>query len=138
LISLNKAENNHDSFKRSFSTESCDSAFVYHLEPEDQDKLDSFIKQNQDLLTKFTAYKPKSIDAIYNENVNIPLSRKHSELEDNLSTFKSLNLEQLYSKLLSSGIGSSGNKGWAAQFVSKNHGSVCGKLVYSFSKVLVF
>jgi len=128
----------NDSFKRSFSTESCDSAFVSHLEPEEKEKLDSYIKQNQYLLSKFDAYKPKSIDAIYNANVNIPASRNQSELEENLAEFKSLNIEQLYSKLLSSGLGSSGSKGWTAQFVSKNHCSVGGKLVYSFSKVLAF
>ena len=108
------------------------------MEQEDQDKLDSFIKQNQDLYSKFDAYKPKSIDAIYNANVNIPVSRNQSELEENLRTLQSLCLEQLYSKLVSSSIGSSSSKGWTAQFVSKNHDSVGGKLVYSFSKVLAF
>lgn len=128
----------NDSFKRSFSTEGCDSSFVYRLEQAERDKLDSFINQNQDLYSKFDAYKPKPIDAIYNTNVNIPVSKNQSELESTLCTFQSLCLEQLYSKLLSSDIGSSGSKGWTAQFVSKNHDNIDGKLVYSFSKILAF
>ena len=128
----------NDSFKRSFSTECCDSVFVYHLAQEEKEKLHSFIKHNSDLSVKFDAYKQKTIDAVYNANVNIPASKDLSELEGNLSKFKSLTLEQLYHKLLESGIGSSGKKGWTAQFVSKNHECVEGKLVYSFLKVLEF
>ncbi|AWB65648.1 hypothetical protein C2869_03995 [Saccharobesus litoralis] len=128
----------NDSYKRSFSTESCDSSFVYHLESNEQCKLNSFIENNPELAAKFDAYKPKNIDAIYNANVNIPASKSQTELEEILSTFQKLNLEQLYNLLLESKIGSSGTKGWSAQFISKDHECSEGKLVYSFSKILVF
>lgn len=128
----------NDSYKRSFSTESCDSAFVYHLDPIEKEELESFIENNPELVAKFDAYKPKSIDAIYNANVNIPASGSQTDLEEMLSTFQELNLEQLYNKLIESKIGSSGTKGWTAQFVSNNHKCCEGKLLYSFSKVLAF
>lgn len=48
----------NDSFKRSFSTESCDSAFVSHLEPEEKEKLDSYIKGNKlDTHLKFCTFR---------------------------------------------------------------------------------
>ncbi|WP_016957993.1 hypothetical protein [Catenovulum agarivorans] len=128
----------NDSYKRSFSTESCDSSFVYRLEPNEQNNLNSFIVNNSELVAKFDAYKPKSVDSIYNANVNIPASKSQAELEEILSTFQKLNLEELYRLLLESKIGSSGEKGWTAQFTSKNHECSEGKLVYSFAKILAF
>jgi len=128
----------NDSYKRSFSTESCDSAFVYHLDPDEKEELESFIDNNPELVAKFDAYKPKSIDAIYNANVNIPASGNTTDLEETLSTFQELNLEQLYNLLIESKIGSIGAKGWTAQFVSNNHECCKGKLLYRFSRVLAF
>ncbi|MEZ7276134.1 hypothetical protein [Pseudoalteromonas sp. 68 DY56-GL68] len=128
----------NDSYKRSFSAESCDSAFVYHLDLKEKEELDSFIKSNPELVTKFDAYKPKSIDAIYNANVNIPASGSQTDLEEALSSFQELNLEQIYNQLIESKIGSSDAKGWTAQFVSSNHECLNGKLLYSFSRVLAF
>ena len=95
-----------------------------------------FINQNIDLYTKFNAYKPKSINAIYNAKINIPVSKSKSELEDLLISYQSLFLEQLFCQLHSSGLVSSDNKGWTAQFVAKDHEAVDGKLVYSFSTLL--
>ena len=128
----------NDSYKRSFSTESCDSAFIYHLDSNEKEELDAFIGSNPELVVKFDAYKPKSIDAVYNANVNIPASGSQADLEEALSSFQELNLEQLYNQLIESKIGSSGAKGWTAQFVSSNHECFNGKLLYSFSKVLAF
>jgi hypothetical protein len=128
----------NDSYKRSFSTESCDLAFVYHLETHEKEELESFIESNPELVAKFDAYKPKSIDAIYNANINIPASGSSTDLEETLSTFQELNLEQLCKKLMESKVGSSGAKGWTAQFVSNNHECCEGKLLYSFSRVLAF
>ncbi len=128
----------NDSYKRSFSAESCDSAFVYHLDLKEKEELDSFIKSNPELVAKFDAYKPKSIDAIYNANVNIPASGSQTDLEEALSSFQELNLEQIYNQLIESKIGSSDAKGWTAQFVSSNHECLNGKLLYSFSRVLAF
>ncbi|MCF2846581.1 hypothetical protein NH514_04780 [Pseudoalteromonas sp. ACER1] len=125
----------NDSYERSFVTECCDSTFVYHLQ---QAELDSFINLNIDLYTKFNAYKPKSINAIYNAKINIPVSKSKSELEDLLISYQSLFLEQLFCQLHSSGLASSDNKGWTAQFVAKDHEAVDGKLVYSFSTLLTF
>ncbi|AOT08756.1 hypothetical protein [Pseudoalteromonas luteoviolacea] len=128
----------NDSYKRSFSTESCDSAFVYHLDSNEKEELDAFMGSNPELVAKFDAYKPKSIDAVYNANVNIPASGSQADLEEALSSFQELNLEQLYNQLIESKIGSSVAKGWTAQFVSSNHECLNGKLLYSFSKVLAF
>ncbi|WP_063704681.1 hypothetical protein [Pseudoalteromonas gelatinilytica] len=128
----------NDAYKRSFATECCDSAFVYHLQQAERDELDSFINQNIDLYTKFNAYKPKPINVIYNAKINIPVSKSKSELEDFLISYQSLFLEQLFCQLHSSGLASSDNKGWTAQFVAKDHEAVDGKLVYSFSTLLTF
>ncbi|MEL7579658.1 hypothetical protein AADY36_09820 [Pseudoalteromonas sp. D15MCD-2] len=128
----------NDSYKRSFATECCDSTFVYHLQQAERDELDSFINQNPYLYTKFNAYKPKPIDAIYNAKINIPVSKSKPELEDFLISYQSLFLEQLFCQLHSSGLVSSDNKGWTAQFVAKDHEAVDGKLVYSFSTLLTF
>ncbi|XOV78937.1 MAG: hypothetical protein ACFHVJ_18745 [Aestuariibacter sp.] len=127
-----------DSFKRSFSTDSCDSSFVYHLDTSEKKQLDTFIENNPDLLKKFNSYKPKALDAIYNENVNIPTSNNSEELNNELSSFQNLTLEQIYNRLLETQIGSWNAKGLTAQFVSKNHETHEGKLKFSFSKILTF
>ena len=115
-----------------------DSTYVYHLEQAGRDELDSFINQNIDLYTKYNAYKPKPIDAIYNAKINIPVSKSKPELEELLISYQSLFLEQLFCQLNSSGLASSDNKGWTAQFVAKDHEAVYGKLVYCFSTLLTF
>ncbi|WP_200890375.1 hypothetical protein [Pseudoalteromonas luteoviolacea] len=60
----------NDSYKRSFSTECCDLAFVSLLDSDEKDELDSFIENNPELVAKFDTYKPKSIDAIYNASAS--------------------------------------------------------------------
>ncbi|KZN57990.1 hypothetical protein N473_26560 [Pseudoalteromonas luteoviolacea CPMOR-1] len=128
----------NDSYKRSFSTECCDLAFVSLLDSDEKDELDSFIENNPELVAKFDTYKPKSIDAIYNASVNIPSSECTTDIEERLSTFQELNLEQLYHQLIEFKIGSNGAKGWTAQFISNNHECCEGKLLYSFSRILAF
>ncbi|ESP90536.1 hypothetical protein [Pseudoalteromonas luteoviolacea] len=128
----------NDSYKRSFSTECCDLAFVSHLDSDEKDELESFIENNPELVAKFDTYQPKRIDAIYNANVNIPSSGCTTDLEERLSSFQELNLEQLYNQLTKFKIGSSGTKGWTAQFISNNHECCEGKLLYSFSRILAF
>lgn len=125
----------NSSFKRSFSQEVCNKAFVYPLENAEQEKLNQFILENPKLMEAFNSYKPKPLDSIYNANIVIPDTTTKEELEKMLISLGPKTHYEIYRYLLNSGIGLGGAKGLNAQFVCPNHkANQNGELLYEFSR----
>ncbi|WP_394173264.1 hypothetical protein [Thalassotalea litorea] len=128
----------NDSFNRSFTTECCDSSLVSHLDVAQTRKLSIFIDDNPELIAKFNAYKPKSIDAVLNARVQIPETNSTDKLEAALSGLESLTAEDVFEKLQKLGIEAKQVPNWTAQFISRGHETADDKLLYNFSKLLCF
>ena len=125
------------SFKRSFSQEVCDKAFVYPLEKGEQEKLNKFILDNPKLIQAFNSYKPKPLDSIYNVNIVVPEKTAKEELDNTLYLLGPRTRYEIYRYLVDSGIGSGGAKSLNAQFVCPDHNAnENGELMYEFSRSL--
>lgn len=126
----------NDSFKRSFSNEGCNPFFVYKLDGEELDQLDAFIQSNPDLFAKFEKFKPKPIDLVYTARISKNDGYTKTDVEkqfDNLNKIKSCDLiKTIESKGFEVGV----HPSWLVQFLSEDHETQDGQLVYSYKRVL--
>ena len=120
--------------KRAFKEECCDLQYVKKLSAKPLRQLNALIVENNELFDKFNAYRPKSIDDIYNARISNPskLSRQRLEAlmrkDQPLSVFE---INELLEDLeLSDNAGS-----LIAQFVSPNFECADGCLLYRFKGI---
>jgi len=127
-----------NSFKRSFSEDSCSPFFVRRLDPEEQRALEDFIATNPKVYERFLAYEPKPVDAIYNASISIPADRNAERVRQALVDLNLLSASEIVGELKRLGLSPATLPSWTAQFVSPKHELRQGHLLYSFCAVFEF
>ena len=124
------------SFKSSFKEECCSPDFVDKLDHETTDRLKKFIKENDELVSKFKKYLPKKINSVYNARIGIPKGKNAKEAEAIISKDRAFNVLEINQHLDELGFNTKELPSWTAQFVSEDFKCQNGYLVYNFKRIL--
>jgi len=125
-----------DTFKQSFTQETCDPSLLMPLSKKDFARLQTFILDHQALYAKFVEYQPPAIDAIYNARIVAPKGITKRKVEAKVPKDARVIEPEIDSFLRELGYSTQGFPCLTVQFISPDHQLEDRHLVYRFHRVL--
>ena len=127
-----------ESYKKSFTEESCDISFVVPLSADEKIKLNSFVEKNKDLFDKFNQYSPKQIDSVLVMHIRMLNSDEIQKVKTIFSDNNNLTYKNINNLIKENNLNREHGYGWTLQFVSENFKMKHGVLIYKFLRILEF